>query len=457
MSNRNFGGYITTGTVSANSTSVSGVWTLSQYMFQKANGLWPGSQGYFLFSGNPTSIDESTSTTFFANTTNIPNNTTVYWTIQNITTNADDFVETSNSFVISNNTGSFIVRTRTDLTTEGSESFQIALRQDSNTGPILTTSPAITLSDTSVTPPPAIDVFLVGGGGGQPGSFSPGWAGGGGGGAVLSSNNFTGFQFGTSYSVTLGAGSTSTASSTSVNGTLSAGPSGLALISAGGQGAAFYNGGFQIPSSGGNGGGAAGVHSTSRFNNQTYLYGSASSSGTASLTANDQLRSTYPGIFTYSGFDGLAGTVLNSGIAFEASNQGYVVAGSGGGGAGGTFSTVSINGGTQTVYINGRNGLLNSMDNNYYGGGGPSYALGFRNQQRSDLTGSPGLGGGTTANQGGGNGGFSTASGGSGVAFFKFETSKISASTSGTVTTTTSGIHTIVKFTSSGTINFTRI
>jgi hypothetical protein len=456
MSNRNFGGYITTGPVSANSTSVSGVWTLSQYTFQIANGLWPGSQGYFLFSGNPTAVNEGANTTFFANSTNIPNNTRVYWTIQNLTTSTNDFIETSNSFVISNNTGSFVVRTVADLTTEGSESFQIALRQDSNTGPILVTSPTITLADTSLTPPPAIDVFLVGGGGGQ--TIISGIPGGGGGGAVLSSSNFTGFQFATSYTVTLAGGSSSSASATSVSGTLTAGPAGLSLTARGGQGGSYFSGGFVSTNSGGNGGGAAAITSSSRFNNQTYLYADVGQEGYAVLTDNDQLQSTYPGIFTYSGFNGLPGVALNSGTTFEMNNISFVAAGGGGGGAGGTFSPGSITLAQNSVNINGRNGLLNSMDNNYYGGGGASYALAFRNQQRIDINGSLGLGGGSTQNSGGGGGsGYSLLTGGSGVAFFKFETSKISASTTGTVTTTTSGIHTIVKFATSGTISFTRI
>ena len=97
-------------------------------------------------------VDEGTSLTFDFGGTNVPGGT-YYWTIE---TNAGDFATTSGTVEIPTNypvTGSnlvsFTVTPTADATTEGSETFTVALRSGSITGTILVTSAAVTINDTS--------------------------------------------------------------------------------------------------------------------------------------------------------------------------------------------------------------------------------------------------------------------------------------------------------------------
>jgi hypothetical protein len=53
------------------------------------------------------------------------------------------------SFTITSNAGSFVVNPTADLTTEGAETFTVSIRTGSITGPIVATSSAITVNDTS--------------------------------------------------------------------------------------------------------------------------------------------------------------------------------------------------------------------------------------------------------------------------------------------------------------------
>jgi hypothetical protein len=91
------------------------------------------------------SIDEGGGLTFTASGTNVPDGT-YYWTIQ---TGSGDFTTTSGSLGVDNNYGSFIVVPNADTTTEGSETFTVALRSGSVSGPILVTSDPVTINDTS--------------------------------------------------------------------------------------------------------------------------------------------------------------------------------------------------------------------------------------------------------------------------------------------------------------------
>lgn len=93
------------------------------------------------------SVDEGGGLTFTASGTNVPD-ATYYWTIE---TNSGDFTTTSGSLGVSNNYGSFIVAPNADATTEGAETFTVALRSGSVSGPILVTSDPITINDTSQT------------------------------------------------------------------------------------------------------------------------------------------------------------------------------------------------------------------------------------------------------------------------------------------------------------------
>jgi hypothetical protein len=108
----------------------------------------------YTFGTIPTSINEGTLGTFNLNTTNIPNNTTLYWTIDNITTTNADFSTTSGSFTINSNTGSFSIITIADSLTEGEETFTVSIRTNSTSGTVVATSSNIIINDTSITPPP---------------------------------------------------------------------------------------------------------------------------------------------------------------------------------------------------------------------------------------------------------------------------------------------------------------
>jgi hypothetical protein len=94
-------------------------------------------------------VNEGSSLTFTVGGSNIVNGT-YYWTIE---TNAGDVSESSGSFAITGNSGTFSVTPTADATTEGVETFIVYLRSDSITGTVLA-SETITINDTS---------FVIGG------------------------------------------------------------------------------------------------------------------------------------------------------------------------------------------------------------------------------------------------------------------------------------------------------
>jgi len=103
---------------------------------------------------NVTSVNEGGSVTFTVTTTDVPDNTTLYWSTQQIsgTINTNDFTDnvTSGSFTITNSTASITRTLRNDFTTEGSESFAVQIRTDSISGTVRATSATVTINDTSV-------------------------------------------------------------------------------------------------------------------------------------------------------------------------------------------------------------------------------------------------------------------------------------------------------------------
>ena len=89
------------------------------------------------------------------NTINVDPGTVLYWTILHQTTSNADFLATNGSFTsnsLGNELGRFRIQTIKDATTEGSETFQIQIREQSITGEVVLTSPPITIEDTSLTP-----------------------------------------------------------------------------------------------------------------------------------------------------------------------------------------------------------------------------------------------------------------------------------------------------------------
>jgi hypothetical protein len=104
----------------------------------------------YIFGSVPSSINEGSSGTFNLDTTNISNGTTLYWTINHVTTTSADFSATSGSFTINSNTGSFSIETIADSATEGGETFTVSIRTDSTSGTVVAISSSVTINDTSI-------------------------------------------------------------------------------------------------------------------------------------------------------------------------------------------------------------------------------------------------------------------------------------------------------------------
>lgn len=95
----------------------------------------------------PSSINEGSAGTINVSTVGVADGTTLYWTIQ---THAEDFTTTSGSFTITSNAGSFTVTPTADATTEGLETFTVAIRTGSTSGTIVATTSTIDINDTSL-------------------------------------------------------------------------------------------------------------------------------------------------------------------------------------------------------------------------------------------------------------------------------------------------------------------
>lgn len=79
---------------------------------------------------------------------NIEDNGLLYWSIEHISTQADDFYGSDGSFVINDKTGSFTVQVKPNRTIkpELEEKFRIVLRRSSPQGNVISRSPVITIA-----------------------------------------------------------------------------------------------------------------------------------------------------------------------------------------------------------------------------------------------------------------------------------------------------------------------
>ena len=107
----------------------------------------------YAFGTIPTSINEGSSGTFYAATTDVADGTTLYWTINNVTTASADFGSSSGSFTVTSGAGSFTVSAVADTTTEGAQTFTVQLRTGSTSGTVVATSSSVTINDTSLSAP----------------------------------------------------------------------------------------------------------------------------------------------------------------------------------------------------------------------------------------------------------------------------------------------------------------
>ena len=74
--------------------------------------------------------------------------TTVYWSVSS----AGDFGTATGTFVVNNDSGSFTVTPTKDLSTEGTETFNITLRRGSASGTVVATFANVQIFDVSLTP-----------------------------------------------------------------------------------------------------------------------------------------------------------------------------------------------------------------------------------------------------------------------------------------------------------------
>jgi hypothetical protein len=107
---------------------------------------------YTLAPAGYDNVNEGSAQTFNVGGTYVPA-ATYYWTVE---TNAGDFATADGTVTVSSGTGgnlgSFTVTPTADATTEGAETFTVALRSGSTSGPILATSSSVTINDTSLDP-----------------------------------------------------------------------------------------------------------------------------------------------------------------------------------------------------------------------------------------------------------------------------------------------------------------
>ena len=93
------------------------------------------------------SVNEGSSLTINVVTANVPNGTSLYF----LNSRPADFPSSSDSgsFTINNNAGSFTVTPTSDNSTEGTETFTVAIKTGSTSGPTVATTSTITINDTS--------------------------------------------------------------------------------------------------------------------------------------------------------------------------------------------------------------------------------------------------------------------------------------------------------------------
>jgi len=369
----------------------------------------------YTFSSIPSSIDEGSNGTFDITTTNVPDGTTLHWTIE---TNSGDFGTSSGSFTITNRSGSFTVTPTSDNATEGSETFTVAIRKISITGKIVATSSAVTINDTSATEPgsvlyaspgsstgtaaettsytwtvPAgvtsISFVVTGGGaGGGLSSFTGSqWSGGGAGGATAYRNNVA-VTPGQEISLTVGKGGYSPSVSawnstvttykkgghggaSSIN--LKPGHAGYTTIAGGGVAAsgglngqiASYSGAITGLYDGGGYGGAGGN-----------IYGGGGGGG-GGFSGNGGQGGKNPAAgVPHGGTGGAGGGGGGGGFAASNPTAGGVASGGDGGGAAGQTSGVYANYSAGTTGENAWRHISIGAPQKYGAGGGATYGGG---------------------------------------------------------------------------------
>jgi hypothetical protein len=88
---------------------------------------------------NPTTTTEGRSYSYNVQTTNVPNGTTLYWSITHGTTSSADFSANSGFFSVISNLGTFNITPIDEGSYENNETFTLNVRTESISGPIVLT------------------------------------------------------------------------------------------------------------------------------------------------------------------------------------------------------------------------------------------------------------------------------------------------------------------------------
>ena len=107
---------------------------------------------FAFYSSYPNLTVSESGETVYISHTNLTPGSTLYWTIEHITTTSADFPSDSGSFtVLPGNLSYFSYNISADQFTEFTEEFRLQIRTGSTSGPVVLTSSIITLEDTSKT------------------------------------------------------------------------------------------------------------------------------------------------------------------------------------------------------------------------------------------------------------------------------------------------------------------
>lgn len=87
---------------------------------------------------------------FTLHTTNIPDNTILYWTINNITTSNSDFAAHQGVITVYDNESKFNIQLMPGVLLENNEKFSLQIRKNSINGPVLVTTSPITIDPITV-------------------------------------------------------------------------------------------------------------------------------------------------------------------------------------------------------------------------------------------------------------------------------------------------------------------
>lgn len=137
-----------------NSSTATGIHDTYDVYNSSLNGAWPKRPIYNSLSASTTSLTETGTVNFTLSTTNVPDSTILYWTLDtNATTiTGADFSDgaVSGSFMVSGGQA-YLSRTLViDTNNPETESFRIQVRERGTTGTVVVSSPIITVGDASI-------------------------------------------------------------------------------------------------------------------------------------------------------------------------------------------------------------------------------------------------------------------------------------------------------------------